>query len=141
MVALAIASCDNDANSTSGRPPVYAQLTLTPNPCHAGDSVTGVVSYTSTGRDIYKSDYYMRVTGNSNSGDSIFLSTTWTVTDPTKSQPTFRFKAPTIAQHYTVTFGASRINFSTGGPNGELYGEANSVQTTLIVSSAQTSEE
>lgn len=141
MVSMAIASCDNDANSTSGRPPVYGQLTLTPNPCYAGDTVTGVVTYTSTGRDIYKSEYYANVTGSSNSGDSAFVSTTWTAIDPTKSQPTFKFAAPKIAQNYTVTFGASRINYSTGGPNGELYGEANSVRTTLIVRAAQASAE
>lgn len=141
MVGMAIASCDNDANSTSGRSPVFGQITLTPNPCNAGDTVTGVVSYTSAGRDIYKSDYYVNVTGRSNSGDTTFVSSNWTVIDPTKSQPTFKFAAPKIAQTYTVTFGASRINYSTGGPNGELYGSANSVNTTLTVRASQTASE
>jgi len=129
-------SCEND-NATSGRSPVFEKIVLTPNPCETGDTIQGVVSYTSAGQHIYKTTYYVRVVGSTTSGDSIFHKQTWDVSDPTKSEPTFKFAAPDVAQTYTVTLGASRINYSTGGPNGELYGSANTVTTNLIVRSEQ----
>lgn len=131
-----MASCDNDDNATSGRPPVFDKIVLTPSPCAIGDTIQGTVTYTSAGKDIYKSTYRVRVVGKTTSGDSTFYSNTWSVLDPTKSEPTFKFAAPDIAQDYRVTFEATQINYSTGGPNGELYGSANTVTTTLTVNRA-----
>lgn len=132
-----IVSCDNDDNATSGRSPVFDKIVLTPNPCVIGDSIQGTVTYTSAGKHIYKSKYLVKVVGSTTSGDSTFYSNSWTVLDPTKSEPTFKFAAPDIAQSYRVTFEATQINYSTGGPNGELYGSANTVTTTLTVNNAQ----
>jgi len=126
-------SCDNDDNATSARSPEFGDITLTPNPCHAGDTVKATVSYNYAGKEIYQSVYFYNVKGSSNTGDSTFYSSSWSVTDPTKSVPSFQFVAPDIAQTYTVTFGASKIHYATGGPNGELYGSAASVSTTLRV--------
>lgn len=131
----ALMSCDNDDHATSARSPEFGEITLTPNPCQAGDTVNATVSYNDTGKEIYQSIYFCNVKGSSNTGDSTYYSASWTVSDPTKKLPTFQFVAPDIAQRYTVTFGASRINYATGGPNGELYGSAGSVSAILIVHS------
>jgi len=69
-------SCEND-NATSGRSPVFEKIVLTPNPCETGDTIQGVVSYTSAGQHIYKTTYYVRVVGSTTSGDSIFHKQTW----------------------------------------------------------------
>lgn len=129
-------SCEND-NATSGRSPVFDKIVLTPNPCEIGDTIQGTVTYTSAGKNIYKTTYRIRVVGNTTSGDSTFYSSTWDVYDPTKSEPTFKFAAPDITQTYTVTFEARRISYSTGGSNGEVYGSANTVTANLTVKSAQ----
>lgn len=126
-------SCDNDDNATTARSPEFGEITLTPNPCQAGDTVKATVSYNYAGKEIYQSIYFCNVKGSSNTGDSTYYSSSWTVSDPTKKQPSFQFVAPDIAQNYTVTFGASRINYATGGPNGEIYGSASSVSATLSV--------
>lgn len=127
--ALILTACDNDANANNGRSPVFESLTLTPNPCHLGDSVVGQVKYSYAGRDIYSTTYTvtMRV-----STDSTYV-LSWKVIDPTKKDPTFKIPTPRLAGTYTVNFSASRINYSSGGSNGELYGSANTVSATLRV--------
>ena len=112
-------SCDNDSHATDGRSPQFESLTLTPSTVNAGDSVVANVSYTYPGKKIYSSIYNETYE--------------WKVVDPTKSTPTYKFRSPDEAGIYTVTFRARQINYSSGGPNGELYGSANSVSATLRV--------
>jgi len=131
VLALACTACDNDDNAKDGQSPVFDKLTLTPNPCNPGDSVYATVTYVSAGKGIYKSKYYYKIEKDGEDVDGA----SWSVVDPTKSQPTFSFVAPTTSGYYTVTFGASQINYSGGGPNGELYGSANSVNAGLSVRS------
>lgn len=132
LIALIFVSCDNDSHATDGRSPEFGDLTLTPSTVNPGDSVTANVSYTYSGKKIYKNCYVLNITGNTSEG-TYSESITWEVIDPTKSTPTCKFASPLIPGIYTVTFRATQINFSSGGPNGELYGSANSVSTKLRV--------
>ncbi len=125
-------SCDNDSHATDGRSPQFESLTLTPSTVNAGDSVVANVSYTYPGKKIYSSIYNLTISGNTS--DGLYNETyEWKVVDPTKSTPTYKFRSPDEAGIYTVTFRARQINYSSGGPNGELYGSANSVSATLRV--------
>lgn len=125
-------SCDNDDHATDSRSPVFGTLTLTPSTVSPEDSVTATVSYNYAGKKIYSSIYVLSVNGNTPEG-RYDKSIEWKVVDPTKSTPTIKFAAPDVPGIYTVTFHASQINYSSGGPNGELYGSANSVNSTLRV--------
>ena len=125
-------SCDNDDHATDGRSPEFASLELTPSVAHPGDSISAIVTYKTPGKNIYKSDYKLAISGFTSSGD-YNVSYSWTEIDPTKSNPKYKFAAPDESGTFQVTFSATRINFSTGGPNGELYGSANSVNATLRV--------
>lgn len=136
LVLLTAVSCDDDptGNSTS---PTFAELTLSPNVCNAGDSITGTVTFSDKGKSIYKTVYYYRFVEN-----GTVYRYTWTVVDPTAyDEVTFSFVAPTTAGLYTVTFGADQINYSSSGPNGELYGSANSVSATLNVRTSATTDD
>jgi hypothetical protein len=126
------ASCSNDDHATDSRPPVFGELKLSPSTVQAGDSVTATVSYNYPGKKIYKNEYTLTVSGNTSNGH-YEKSWKWEVIDPTKSEPTCKFASPDEAGTYTVSFRASRINYSSGGPNGELYGSANSVSSVLYV--------
>ena len=132
LALLFLASCDNDDHATDSRSPEFGALTLEPSTVLPGDSVTATVSYKYAGKKIYSSEYILTVTGVTSEGQYV-NSVKWKVVDPTKSAPTQRFAAPDVPGNYTVTFRASQINYSSGGPNGELYGSANSVSTTLRV--------
>lgn len=131
IVALFV-SCDNDDHATDGRSPEFASLELSPSVAHVGDSIVATVTYKYPGKKIYKSDYKLSLSGFTSSGN-YNVSYTWTEIDPTKSNPTYKFAAPDEPGTYQVTFSATRINYSSGGPNGELYGSANSVTTNLTV--------
>lgn len=141
FVAILLASCDDD-NATDGRPPVYDAITLTPNPCAPGDSVTGLVTYTDTGKSLLVANYQFSVHGlveSENGGytDSVYAAGSWKVYEPHKSQPTFRFKAPDNIGTFTVRFGVAThggLEYASGGPNGELYATAASISATLTVS-------
>ena len=125
-------SCDNDDNATDGRSPEFAALQLTPSVANTGDSVIAIVTYKTPGKKIYKSDYKLTISGFTASGD-YNVSYTWTDIDPTKHNPTYKFIAPDEPGTFQVTFSATRINYSSGGPNGEIYGSANTVTSTLRV--------
>lgn len=126
------ASCSNDEHATDSRPPVFGELKLSPTTVSAGDSVTAMVTYNYPGKKIYKNEYTLTVSGYTSNG-LYEKSWKWDVIDPTKSEPTCKFASPDVAGTYTVSFRASRINYSSGGPNGELYGSANSVSAVLYV--------
>jgi hypothetical protein len=125
-------SCSNDDHATDSRPPVFGELKLSPSTASPGDSVTATVSYNYAGKKIYKNEYTLTVSGHTSSGQ-YEKSWKWEVIDPTKTEPFCKFAAPDEAGIYTVSFRASRINYSSGGPNGELYGSANSVSAVLYV--------
>ncbi|MGM9686428.1 MAG: hypothetical protein ACI3YI_09440 [Bacteroidaceae bacterium] len=129
FAALLCVSCDNDDINTSSRPPVFESLTLTPNNVKAGENVKAVVKYSYAGKDIYKSDYRISIS----KGADYQVTYDWTVVDPTKSEPEYSFNAPEEAGTYEVVFRANKINYSSHGPNGELYGNANSVNAILRV--------
>lgn len=129
---ILMTSCDNDDHATDSRSPEFGTLTLTPSTVSPGDSVTASVSYNYPGKHIYSNVYNLTITGNTSEGP--YTNTvSWKVVDPTKSTPTQKFAAPDTPGTYNVTFRASQINYSSGGPNGELYGSANSVSATLRV--------
>ena len=134
FVAIALMACEEDY-AKDARSPIYGELTLTPNVAHPGDSITGVVSYQDKGKSIYKIDYSYTVSGNfEETGTDTTYSYTWSVVDPTRyGNPTFKFKAPHAAGNFRVTFKALHIHYATGGPNGELYGSANTVSQTFTV--------
>ncbi len=132
VLALLMACSEDPANDA--RTQIFDSLTLTPPTVAAGDSVTGVVSYKDAGHSIYRVDYSYSITGRDEEGKIVsFGSGAWSVIDPVKQQPVFGFRAPTVPGIYTVTASSTRVNFSTGGPNGELYGAGSSASTTLIV--------
>lgn len=130
--SVLITSCDNDDHATDSRSPEFGSLTLSPSTVSPGDSVIATVSYNYAGKNIYSSIYVLSITGNTSEG-LYNKNVNWKVIDPTKSTPTQKFQAPDIPGIYTVTFRATQINYSSGGPNGELYGSANSVNATLRV--------
>lgn len=131
-VSITFMSCDNDDHATDSRSPEFGALTLSPSTVSPGDSVTATVSYNYAGKKIYSSVYTLSISGNTSEGPYT-KSIEWKVVDPTKSTPVQKFAAPETPGIYTVTFRASQINYSSGGPNGELYGSANSVNSTLRV--------
>lgn len=128
LLALLICTSCSDDNATNAHSPVFESLTLSPSVVHCSDTVTGHVAYRDAGKNIYSSDYQYTITDGHSAANK-----QWRVTDPTKSQPVFGFHAPDSAGTYTVTFRATKIRYSTGGPNGELYGSANTVTATLVV--------
>ncbi len=131
-ISIIFMSCDNDDHATDSRSPEFGSLTLSPSTVSPGDSVTASVSYVYPGKKIYSSVYTLSISGNTSEGP-YNKSIEWKVVDPTRSTPVQKFAAPETPGIYTVVFRASRINFSSGGPNGELYGSANSVNATLRV--------
>lgn len=134
---LIVAACDNDSNSFDSRSPTFGDFTLSPTSCYPGDTITGTVLFEDKGHHIYSTTYYYRY-----NVDDTITKVTWTVVDPTgHDNVTFTFPAPTTAGVYVVTFGASTIRYSSGGPNGELYGSASSVTATLNVKSNPTDED
>ena len=136
LCLLAIASCDNDPTGNSSSP-VFEELTLSPSVCYTGDSITGTVTFSDKGKKIYKTVYYYRFVENGE-----VTRVTWTVVAPTTyDNVTFTFVAPSTAGLYTITFGADQINYSSSGPNGELYGSASSVTATLNVRSSSSSSD
>lgn len=134
---LLVVACDNDSNSFDSRSPTFGDFTLTPSSCYPGDTITGTVLFEDKGKNIYSSTYYYRY-----NVDDTITRVTWTVVDPTgHDNVTFTFPAPTTAGIYVVTFGATYIRYSSGGPNGELYGSASSVTATLNVKSNATDDD
>lgn len=131
LVAIHMTSCDNDDITKASTSPVFSKLTLSPSLTTTGDTVTAHVGYQSQGKNIYSNTYQLTITNNSNLINSV--SYTWDEVDPTKKEPEYRFAAPDSAGTYTVSFRATFIRYSTHGPNGELYGSANSLSSTLTV--------
>lgn len=132
-----LAACDNDSNSFDSRSPTFGDFTLSPTSCYPGDTITGTVLFEDKGKHIYSTTYYYRY-----NVDDTITKVTWTVVDPTgHDNVTFTFPAPTTAGIYTITFGATTIRYSSGGPNGELYGSASSVTATLNVKSTSSSSD
>lgn len=129
-------SCDDDP-ARDAESPILGSITFEPSTSVApDDSVTAVVSYEKTGKNIYKIDFSYSIVGkNPETGkDSTFLSGSWVDIAPTKHQPVFGFHAPLEEGNYRVTVKAARINYSTSGPNGELYGTPSSTTGTFSVS-------
>lgn len=125
--AMLIASCSDDNNMTSVSP-VFKELTIESQPIYTGQYAYAKVSYSNPGAYIYSSEYSYSVDqGNSE---------TWTVTDPTKQEPNFKFKVPDSPGTYKVTFKAAKIRYSSTDANGAIYGSANSVTSTFRVQAA-----
>lgn len=131
FISMQLISCDNDDITKDAVSPTFSKLTLSPSVASTRDSVTAHVSYQYNGKNIYKNTYQLTITNNSNISNNV--SYTWDEVDPTKQEPEYKFAAPDSAGNYTVSFRATFIRYSTHGPNGELYGSANSVSSTLTV--------
>ena len=131
IILSSIISCSNDDPPTGAKPPVFKKLILNPSTVGPEETVNATVEYEYPGKDIFRSDYQLTIVEvGSNSITETFE---WTIIDPTKSNPVYEFKAPTKPGKYSISFHAKHINYSTGGPNGSLYGSANTVSSTLIV--------
>lgn len=131
FIAMQLISCDNDDITKDAMSPSFSKLTLSPSVVSTSDSVTAHVGYQFNGKNIYKNTYQLTITNNSNISN--YVSYTWDEVDPTKHEPEYKFAAPDSAGNYTVSFRATFIRYSYLGPNGELYGSANSVSSTLTV--------
>lgn len=126
VVACVASGCETDVTRSSS--PVYDKITVEPQNIYTGQYAYGTVSYKSSGSYISSADYKYEVDGG-NSG-------TWSVISPTESEPNFKFQVPSNPGTYSVRFSATKIKYSAIGPNGTLYGEANSVSTTFTVKRA-----
>ncbi len=127
-------SCDDDIKKDA-QSPLLGSLTLEPSVSVAPqDSVTGFVTYEVKGKNVYKIDFTLSVNGKSSKGaDSTYIFKEWSLVDPLKQQPVIGFHAPKETGSYRVTVRAARINYSTSGPNGEIYGTPSSVSAQLTV--------
>lgn len=131
MGAFAMTACDNDDNRNDGVGPQFADVTFAPNPCYAGDTITATLSYSSKGKNWYAARFKWTAT----SADSTYSGKTDRIPDPLKYGSTYRMKAPTHPGTYTVSVNAS-YEYTTGGPQGQLFGQSNSVTGQLVVKEA-----
>lgn len=130
----ALTACDDDPGR-DGRTQTFKDIELDKTMCAPCDTISAVVNYEDKGHSVFRAKYYYEVHGqrlNSNA-DSVYSDSAWEVVDPTKTTPKFRFAAPDRKGYYTLVFGTKNVNFSTGGPNGELFGAPSSVRTTFQV--------
>ena len=129
-----ITSCDDDIKKDA-KSPVLGSLTFEPSASVAPqDSVTGFITYETKGKNVYKIDFTLSVNGkDSKGGDSIYIYKEWSLVDPLKQQPVIGFRAPKESGIYRVSVRAARINYSTSGPNGEIYGTPSSTSAQLTV--------
>ncbi len=116
-------SCEDDKKISES--PVFDKLTISPKKIYTGQYAYGTVSYKFPGAYIYSSEYRYNVTGGE--------SKEWKVIDPTTQEPKFKFQVPSEEGRYTVTFSAKRINYSSTGANGTIFGSASPVSTTINV--------
>lgn len=116
-------SCEDDKKISES--PVFDKLIISPKKIYTGQYAYGTVSYKFPGAYIYSSEYRYNVTGGE--------SKEWKVIDPTTQEPKFKFLVPTDEGRYTVTFSAKRINYSSTGANGTIFGSASPVSTTINV--------
>ena len=128
LSGLLIAACDNDNNPRNGVGPQYADITFTPNPCNVGDTITATLSYSSKGSNWYAATFKWTATTT----DSTYNGQSTRVPDPLKYGSTFQMKAPQYAATYNVTVRAD-YQYTTSGPQGQLYGQSNSVSGQLVV--------
>ncbi len=124
-------SCTNDDYANSAQVPVFKQLILSPSVVSPGEEVNATVEYEFAGKEIYSNKYKLTISEIGNPDNTKSLE--WEEIEPMKSVPQHTFNAPDSPGRYSVVFQATRINFSTGGPNGSLYGSANSVSAILTV--------
>lgn len=126
VVACVAAGCETEEKRSSS--PVYDKINIEPQTIYTGQYAYATVSYKTPGSYIYSADYkYVVERGNSG---------TWTEISPTESEPHFKFQVPQNPGTYSLTFSATKINFSAIGPNGTLYGQADPVSTTFTVKRA-----
>lgn len=120
---MATTSCsESDIESKS---PVFGEINVTPAKVYTGQYAYATVSYESAGAYIYSSKYAWDIEGGG--------SGSWSETDPTKSEPKFKFSVPSTAGNYRLTFKATQINYSAQAANGTIYGSANSVSKVINV--------
>ncbi len=131
MLIVTLLSCNDDTAPTSAKSPIFHSLILAPSTAVANTDVTATVEYEYKGKEIYKNDYKLELTELGDNSNTYTYE--WTEIDPTQSNPCYTFKAPSKAGKYYVTFKATKIYYSTGGPNGVLYGNANTVSSNLTV--------
>ncbi len=124
LYGMLLTSC-SESNDYVSRSPVYKNLTLNPNPVNAGQKVQGLVEYTDPGEYLTSCDYQFTLSDGT--------SYNWHQVSPTESQPEFSFFAPAKPGNYTVTFNATKINFSANGEQGTIFGSANTVRADLKV--------
>ncbi|MCQ2213177.1 MAG: hypothetical protein MJZ36_06035 [Bacteroidaceae bacterium] len=119
--ALTFTSCDKDKAEPVA--PIFDRVTLTPNPCHPGDSVVAEVTYLSPGQ------YYYFFQQDLSVGGLTKISVDKGHCTGTNNNPKIRFKAPKQNGMYKVTF-SSTVSFTAGSV---LYGTTNSVDGILTV--------
>jgi len=118
---LTFTACSDDAKHA--KIPVFDTITLTPNPCMPGDTVTAVVKYKSLG------EYYYFFKENYTVGENSY---TIEKSDckGTNVEPTFKLVAPADKYGtFPVTFIAT-VSLTAGST---LYSTTNKVETKLIV--------
>lgn len=129
FAGIAFSSCDEDGKSISVAPE-FEEITLTPNPCQPGDSVTAVVTYKSEGKyyHYFKQEWKIGEATTTNLDKANM---------PTNQKPTLKFKAPDNVGTYPVSFIAT-LSYDSGD---KLYGQSNSVSSTLKVQKTNRFEE
>ncbi len=119
--AWAFVGCEDDKDYTTASP-VFDKLELSTPRCYAGDSIFATATIKTEGAYYYYFRLYYTVGGVTNIIDKGDISNK-------SGEVKFAFRAPTEPGTYSVSFRAS-ISYYAGN---QIYGETNSVSTTLHV--------